>query len=192
MRQTQTLYKTCPGIESCRDIRVMAVRRRLHGCGIQGTEQDLEKCQMGVHTCSAVCQGPEERGCQQTSHSASSSSQHRGVFHPSPLSTHLLTINDCASQLPYSAWDTNIHISSKRSACSVSSVLSNSLRPHGLYVAHQAPLSMGFSAGILEWVAMPSSRGSSLPRNRTRVSFISPALQVDSSPTEPSGNCWEE
>ena len=30
--------------------------------------------------------------------------------------------------------------------------------------AHQAPLSMGFSR-ILEWVAMPSSRGSSQPRD---------------------------
>ena len=34
-------------------------------------------------------------------------------------------------------------------------------------VAHQAPLSM---ARILEWVAMPSSRGSSQPRDQTCVS----------------------
>jgi len=34
-------------------------------------------------------------------------------------------------------------------------------------VAHQAPLSMGIlQARILEWVAMPSSRGSSQPRNQ--------------------------
>ena len=33
----------------------------------------------------------------------------------------------------------------------------------------KAPLSMGFQARILEWVAMPSSRGSFQPRNRTRV-----------------------
>ena len=34
----------------------------------------------------------------------------------------------------------------------------------------QAPLSMGFSkARILEWLAMPSSRGSSRPRDWTRV-----------------------
>ena len=32
------------------------------------------------------------------------------------------------------------------------------LRPHGLY-AHQPPLSMGFSR-ILEWIAIPFSRGS--------------------------------
>ena len=40
-------------------------------------------------------------------------------------------------------------------------------------VAHQAPLSMGIlQARILEWVAMPSSSGSSRPRNRTQVSCI--------------------
>ena len=38
-------------------------------------------------------------------------------------------------------------------------------------VAHQAPLSMGiFQAGILQWVAIPFSRGSSRPRDRTWVS----------------------
>ena len=40
-------------------------------------------------------------------------------------------------------------------------------------VAHQAPLSMGIlQARILEWVAMPSSRGTSQPRDRTQVSRI--------------------
>ena len=40
-------------------------------------------------------------------------------------------------------------------------------------VASQAPLSMGIlQAGMLEWVAMPSSRGSSRPRERTQVSRI--------------------
>ena len=39
--------------------------------------------------------------------------------------------------------------------------------------AHQASLSMGIlQARILEWVAMPSSRGSSQPRDRTQVSCI--------------------
>ena len=51
------------------------------------------------------------------------------------------------------------------------SVVSNSVTPWT--VAHQAPLSMGmFQARILEWVAMPSSRGSSQPRDRTQVSPI--------------------
>ena len=40
-------------------------------------------------------------------------------------------------------------------------------------VAHQAPLSMEIlQARILEWVAMPSSRGSSQPRDQTQVSHI--------------------
>ena len=39
--------------------------------------------------------------------------------------------------------------------------------------AHQNPLSMGIlQARILEWVAMPSSRGSSQPRDQTQVSCI--------------------
>ena len=40
-------------------------------------------------------------------------------------------------------------------------------------VARQARLSMGIlQARILEWVAMPSSRGSSQPRDQTQVSCI--------------------
>ena len=40
-------------------------------------------------------------------------------------------------------------------------------------VAHQVPLSMGIlQARILEWVAMPSSRGSSQPRDHTQISHI--------------------
>ena len=47
-------------------------------------------------------------------------------------------------------------------------------------VARQAPLSMGILQGrVLQWVAMPSSRGSSQPR--------SPTLQADSLPSEPPG-----
>ena len=38
-------------------------------------------------------------------------------------------------------------------------------------IAHPAPGSMGIlQARILEWVAMPSSRGSYRPRNQTRIS----------------------
>ena len=38
-------------------------------------------------------------------------------------------------------------------------------------VAHQAPLSMGIlQVRILEWVAIPSSRGTFQPRDRTHVS----------------------
>ena len=40
-------------------------------------------------------------------------------------------------------------------------------------IAHQAPLSIGIlQARIVEWVAMPSSRGSSQPRDWTQVSCI--------------------
>ena len=39
-------------------------------------------------------------------------------------------------------------------------------------VAHQAPLGI-LQARILEWVAMLSSTGSSQPRDRTRVSYVS-------------------
>ena len=45
------------------------------------------------------------------------------------------------------------------------------LRPHGLYVARQAPLSMGIlQSRILEEIAMPFSRGSSQPKDWTQVS----------------------
>ena len=47
-------------------------------------------------------------------------------------------------------------------------------------VAHQAPLSMGLlQARILESVAMPSSRGSSWPKDRTRVFCITDRLFTD-------------
>ena len=52
-------------------------------------------------------------------------------------------------------------------------------------IAHQAPLSMGiFQARTLEWVAMPSSKGSSQHRDPTQV----PASQVDSLSAEPPEN----
>ena len=47
--------------------------------------------------------------------------------------------------------------------------MSDSLGPQWT-VAHQAPLSMG--SPILEWAAMPSSRGSSQLRDKTQVSRI--------------------
>ena len=51
-------------------------------------------------------------------------------------------------------------------------------------VACQAPLSMGIlQARILEWVAMPSSKGSSQPKDQTR----SPTFQAGSLLSEPPG-----
>ena len=53
----------------------------------------------------------------------------------------------------------------------VASAVSYSLQPYGLGPTWF--LSTGIlKARILEWVAMPSSRGSSQPRNRTQVSHI--------------------
>ena len=44
-------------------------------------------------------------------------------------------------------------------------------------VAHQAPLFLEFSmARILEWIAVPFSRGSSQPRAQILVSFIAGRL----------------
>ena len=58
------------------------------------------------------------------------------------------------------------------------SVMSDSATPWT--VAHQAPLSMGIlQTRILEWIAMPSSRGSSQPK--------SPILQVEYLPVELPG-----
>ena len=51
-------------------------------------------------------------------------------------------------------------------------------------VAHQAPLSMGIlQVRILEWFAMPSSRGFS----HTEIKSRFPTLQVDSLPSKPPG-----
>ena len=51
------------------------------------------------------------------------------------------------------------------------SVMSDSVTPRT--VAHQAPLSMGIlQERILEGVANPFSRGTSQPKNQTRVSCI--------------------
>ena len=53
-------------------------------------------------------------------------------------------------------------------------------------VAHQAPLSMGIlQPRIPEWVAMPSSRGSSQPRDRTHVSHIAGEFFTTEAPGKP-------
>ena len=54
---------------------------------------------------------------------------------------------------------------------SLASIMSNSLRPHGLCLP--GTFVCGISqAGILEWVAISSSRGSSQPREWTHVSWV--------------------
>ena len=57
-------------------------------------------------------------------------------------------------------------------ACSVTSVVPDSVRPHGLYPAGSSVYGI-LQARILEWVAMPSSRGSSQPTDGTHNSFLS-------------------
>ena len=57
------------------------------------------------------------------------------------------------------------------------SVMSDSSRPHGRYSPWNSP------GRILEWVALPFSRGSSQPRDQTG----SRALQAGSLPVEPQG-----
>ena len=71
------------------------------------------------------------------------------------------------------------------SALSVSSsVVSDSLRPHGLTVARQAPLSMEFSRQEY-WSRLPFPSAGDLPN--PEVEPGSPALRADSLPSEPPG-----
>jgi len=62
-------------------------------------------------------------------------------------------------------------LSESESVKSVShSVVSNSLWPHRLYSLRGSSVHEILQAIILEWVAIPFSRGSSWPRDRTHVS----------------------
>ena len=55
-------------------------------------------------------------------------------------------------------------------------------------VAHEAPLSTGIlQARILKWAAMPSSRGSSQPRDQACVSHVYLYWQADFLPIVPPG-----
>ena len=65
-----------------------------------------------------------------------------------------------------------------------SSVVSNSLQPHGLYVACQAPLSMGFSRQEY-WSGLPCPPPEYLSNPGTEPR--SPTLQTDSLLSEPPG-----
>ena len=58
-------------------------------------------------------------------------------------------------------------------------------------VARQPPLSMGtLHVGILGWVTMPSSRDSSQPRSRTKVSLIAGDSLPSKPPGRPLGSCY--
>ena len=58
------------------------------------------------------------------------------------------------------------------------SVMSDSLRPNGLYSPPGSSVHGILQAKILEWVAMPSSRGSSQPRAQTQVSRIADGFWI--------------
>ena len=66
------------------------------------------------------------------------------------------------------------------------------VRPYGLYVACQASLSVHgiLQARVLERVAMPSSRVSSQPRERTLVSCIASRFFISEPPGKPLGFFW--
>ena len=57
-------------------------------------------------------------------------------------------------------------------------------------VAHQALLSMGFQARVLEWVAISFSRGSSWPRDQTCISCTGGRFFTTEPPGKPCYPCW--
>ena len=60
-------------------------------------------------------------------------------------------------------------------------------------IAHQAPLSMGITqASTLEWVAMPSSRGSFQPEDWTQVSCIAGRFFTIWAKREDPLICWSQ
>ena len=69
------------------------------------------------------------------------------------------------------------------------SAVFKSSKPHGLYPARLFVHGI-FQARVLEWVAISYSRGSFQPRDRTCIP-VSPALQEDSLPAEPTGKTSE-
>ena len=72
---------------------------------------------------------------------------------------------------------------SKLLCCAVVTVTSDSLQPHGLQPARLPCPWEILQARILEWVARPSSRGSSQPG----IEPWSPTIQAGSLPSEPPG-----
>ena len=59
------------------------------------------------------------------------------------------------------------HVYIIENECESHSVMSNSLWSHGLFIVHGI-----LQAWILEWIAVPFSRGSSQPRDQAQVSCI--------------------
>ena len=69
------------------------------------------------------------------------------------------------------------------------SVMSNSLRPHGLYLPGSSVHRI-FQARILEWVVISYSRGSSQPKDRTRVSCTAGGFFTSELPGKGSISIW--
>ena len=89
----------------------------------------------------------------------------------------------CIGVQPIISWHHFVH------TCSVASVMSNCETVW--IVACQALLSMGFSkVKILEWVAMPSSRGPSQPRDQTRGISCIFCITGELFTTEPPRKTW--
>ena len=68
--------------------------------------------------------------------------------------------------------------------CVSCSAVFNCVQPHGLHAACQAPMSMGFSRQEY-WSGLPFPSPGHLPH--PGIETGSPALQVDSLPSEPPG-----
>ena len=85
------------------------------------------------------------------------------------MSNIITTQQELASDLKWLSICLSIEVSSLLCCCSVAKSCLTLATPWT--IAHQAPLSKGIlQARILEWVAIPSSRGSTQPRDWTQVS----------------------
>ena len=87
------------------------------------------------------------------------------------ISLHISLFSTIDIFLPLSPWlECRLH--KGMCACYVTSVLSDPVQPHGLWPTGSSVHRI-LQARILEWVATPSSRGSSWPRDWTCVSYDS-------------------
>ena len=102
------------------------------------------------------------------------------VFKTGPQHFEKLAIGSRALVWAFSWTAQSVHVCGL-----VTSVVSDSLQPHGLCNLPASSVHKILQARILEWVAMPSSRGSSQPRGRTCVSYVSCIIKrVSTSATE--------
>ena len=72
--------------------------------------------------------------------------------------------------------------------CQVISVTSDSLPPQGLQEPSGSSVHGILQAGILEWIAMPSSKVSSQPRDWTHTFPVAPIWQANSLPLSHQGS----